>query len=46
MTHQSQKRASGTVLTVTKIEAKRPKARRYEITDAVARLHSGRGVSA
>jgi integrase len=37
MTHQSQKRASRTVLTVTKIEAMRPKARRYEITDAVAR---------
>jgi integrase len=37
MTHQSQKRAAGTVLTVTKIEAMRPKARRYEITDVVAR---------
>jgi integrase len=37
MEHQSYKRAAGTALTVTKIDAMRPKARRYEKTDAVAR---------
>lgn len=37
MAHRSQNRASGTVLTVTKIDALRAKAKRYEQTDAVAR---------
>lgn len=37
MTHRSQKRASGTILTVTKIDALRSKVGRYEKTDAVAR---------